>query len=650
LALLAHGRSRGGLQLRVALSAEAAAEGSDARESAADLLRRKASKGLTRYRGDGFDLDLGYVGERVVVVAAAADLREVARFLERRHPQSYKTVFLGAAPADASRLRGAVSEYALDPSTPPPLLLLPEFCYSVHAWLRAHPQNVMVVCDAAPGADLSGVLVSSFLLFSRAPAAADAAAAIAAFRAQRTLDGAALQLPSQRRYVEYAEQYLARERAFKAAAALSEHDMASPALFLPQRLVFIRSLSLRPLPRAVRPSAKEVWLEIRDPLSSTSTRGRVQPRRSKERGVLDFALAQLAPVTEDVLVEVFYATLFGRERLAALCFNTRLLERASLTLPKAELDGPHLDTQHRRFARDFAIELQFEFVDISLPALLAAPSAPPNPQQQPPQPPQQPQSPLSAFSDPPGSPASRDAVPRVLAFRRARLLRGADDTQALRALVAASNAAAAAATGSPSSPRAAPEDTPASPSTPTRLSLGGEAAASASGSDRIKPPPPPGPRPHVRALGPSPSSSSESLPQQGGEPGAPDERARAASVAARDALRVIAGGALPPEGEPAPAALSPRNRSVSAAAMAAAEIIGGGAPLHHPTRRRPSAPKSQLAVHLRAFRASEPAEPLAPAPVAATSQPRRIQPPPPPRPPPQRESEGEGEGEGEGEP
>ena len=160
-------------------------------------------------------MDLSYVTPRIVALAGPAppgappstpprdSLADVAAFFEARHGGHYAVFNVAAEPErayDAALFGGDVRCFSIEEHEAPPLALLVAFCDAASAFLAQDERNVVAVhCRAGTGR--TGVLVSALLLHSGA--AESAADALQAFAAARTLDGRAVTLPSQRRYVEY---------------------------------------------------------------------------------------------------------------------------------------------------------------------------------------------------------------------------------------------------------------------------------------------------------------------------------------------------------------------------------------------------------------------------------------------------------------
>ncbi|OAY35510.1 phosphatidylinositol 3,4,5-trisphosphate 3-phosphatase and protein-tyrosine-phosphatase PTEN2A [Manihot esculenta] len=199
----------------------------DSSRSAVKAMQAKARQAVSqnkrRYQEGGFDLDMAYITENIIAMGfPAGDLssglfgffegfyrnhmEEVINFFETNHKGKYKVYNLCSERLyDASRFEGKVACFPFDDHNCPPLQLIALFCKSAYSWLKEDIENVVVVhCKAGMGR--TGIMISSLLLFLKFFPTADEA--IDYFNRKRCLDGKALVLPSQIRYVKYFERTL----------------------------------------------------------------------------------------------------------------------------------------------------------------------------------------------------------------------------------------------------------------------------------------------------------------------------------------------------------------------------------------------------------------------------------------------------------
>ncbi|KAE9596683.1 hypothetical protein Lal_00007543 [Lupinus albus] len=185
--------------------------------------RHIVSQNKRRYQEDGFDLDMTYITENIIAMGFPGGdfssgvfgyiegfyrnhMEEVIRFFETNHKGKYKVYNLCSERLyDGSLFQGKVATFPFSDHNCPPIQLIASFCQSTYSWLKGDIQNVVVVhCKAGMGR--TGLMICSLLLFLKFFPTAEEA--IDYFNKKRCIDGKALVLPSQIRYVKYFEQTL----------------------------------------------------------------------------------------------------------------------------------------------------------------------------------------------------------------------------------------------------------------------------------------------------------------------------------------------------------------------------------------------------------------------------------------------------------
>ncbi|ESR39213.1 hypothetical protein CICLE_v10025539mg [Citrus x clementina] len=177
----------------------------DSSRSAVKAVQVKArhivSQNKRRYQEGEFDLDMTYITENIIAMGFPAGdissgffgyfeglyrnhMEEVIKFFETHHK---------------------VACFPFDDHNCPPIQLIASFCRSAYSWLKEDILNVVVVhCKA--GMARTGLMICSLLLFLKFFPTAEEA--IDYFNQKRCVDGKALVLPSQIRYVKYFERIL----------------------------------------------------------------------------------------------------------------------------------------------------------------------------------------------------------------------------------------------------------------------------------------------------------------------------------------------------------------------------------------------------------------------------------------------------------
>ncbi|XP_012489195.1 phosphatidylinositol 3,4,5-trisphosphate 3-phosphatase and protein-tyrosine-phosphatase PTEN2A [Gossypium raimondii] len=302
--------------------------------------RHMVSQNNRRYQEGEFDLDMTYITENIIAMGfPAGDLssglfgffegfyrnkmEEVIKFFETHHKGRYKVYNLCSERLyDASLFQGKVASFPFNDHNCPPFHLIKSFCQSAYSWLKEDIENVVVVhCKAGMGR--TGLMICSLLLFLKFFPTAEEA--IDYFNQKRCIDGKALVLPSQIRYVKYFKRILTR---------FNGEDQ-------PGRRCMIRGFRLHKCPYWIRPS-----ITISDhsgTLFSTSKHPKTKnlmPEdfwiKAPKKGIVIFAIPREPGLAE--VVGDFKIHFHDRQGDFYCWLNTTMIENRMI-LNASDLDG-----------------------------------------------------------------------------------------------------------------------------------------------------------------------------------------------------------------------------------------------------------------------------------------------------------------------
>ncbi|CAH2224797.1 tensin-2 isoform X2 [Pelobates cultripes] len=158
-----------------------------------------------------YDLDLTYITERIISVFFPTsveekryhnNLREVASMLRSKHEDKYLLFNLSRKRHDITRLNPKVQDFFWPDCHAPALDVICSICKAMEAWLNSDPQHVVVLhCQGNQGK--TGVVIASYMHYSKVSASVDQALSTLAMR-KFCEDKVSVSLhPSQRRYINY---------------------------------------------------------------------------------------------------------------------------------------------------------------------------------------------------------------------------------------------------------------------------------------------------------------------------------------------------------------------------------------------------------------------------------------------------------------
>mmetsp|Transcript_39533 Transcript_39533/g.98947 ORF Transcript_39533/g.98947 Transcript_39533/m.98947 type:complete len:539 (-) Transcript_39533:219-1835(-) len=316
-----------------------------------NMIRRMVSKNKRRFEEDGFSLDLTYVTPQIIAMGFPSDgvegsfrnnVKDVYRFFETRHPDSYLIVNLCSERIyDPSIFHNRVEFWPFDDHQPPPFEMMRPICTRIQAFLQEKEDNVVAVhCKAGKGR--TGVVTVCLLLQLGICGTADEA--LSCYGQCRTVDGEGVTVKSQRRYCRYFAQNLGMVR--------------------PMHQVSITHINIVDPP----PGYSHAMARLGGPGFGKEgvLQGSVAPSRHPETGlpllVIDGCDLMIRGDVHMRIVATKAAGMFRGETEETICsawFHTSFMpDNGVQCFSVDELDGgPIKDKQRRVFNKSFGIEI-----------------------------------------------------------------------------------------------------------------------------------------------------------------------------------------------------------------------------------------------------------------------------------------------------
>ncbi|MCQ2819448.1 MAG: hypothetical protein MJ252_19470, partial [archaeon] len=182
-------------------------------------LKHLVSKKKIRFINEDFDLDMAYITDRVIAMGFPSigcekvyrnSITDIMSFFERYHKGNVKIYNLCLEKVRIyNRSLFNRSKVALFPSldhNPCPVQLILEFCVDICLWLINYKDSVAAIhCKAGKGR--TGLMICSYLIFSGL--CKNRQDAVDYYGGMRTKNNRGVTIPSQLRYIDYFESFLA---------------------------------------------------------------------------------------------------------------------------------------------------------------------------------------------------------------------------------------------------------------------------------------------------------------------------------------------------------------------------------------------------------------------------------------------------------
>lgn len=312
--------------------------------------RTLVSQNKRRFQQDGFDLDLGYVHPRIIVMGyPAVGLEslfrnprvEVQQFLNQRHGDDYFVYNFCDEPKRSyptSIFKERVKHFSIEDHNVPSLQMMTTFCDDAAAWLDTKAEHIVVLhCKAGKGR--AGMMAC--MLFLRMGFSASAAEAIERYNRERVHDRRGLTVVSQKKWVHY-------------YAALLEQTL-TPGKGIQEPTLTIQSIKLNNTLTAARLPKLRLRIFTLHPNESS------KKLIHQQVGSYEFELQE--EVRGCVLLEFHRERVNGcmRTQYFKIWFNTYFLhpdkDTGRVVFPRSEMDWAARDKKYRRLPAAFELEM-----------------------------------------------------------------------------------------------------------------------------------------------------------------------------------------------------------------------------------------------------------------------------------------------------
>lgn len=264
------------------------------------------------------------------------DIQQVAAYLDHKHRDHYMIFNLSERNYDFDLFHRRVVDYGWPDHHGPPLLMLINVVTAIDRWLRADSRNVAIVhCLAGRGR--TGTAICSYLCY--AGYFASMAKALQYYANVRSNKGKGVTQPSQLRYCKYIDIILNQNLTPKPKCVSITRLTLTPVPTMTSQL------GIRPILNIYRyaPGVQElIWTSTKE--------GAELPFFGPREGEITFDIADLPPITGDVMIKMSHATSWmwigtKSDVVLRLILNTSFLADGTnvLTLNKRDLDITHKD-------------------------------------------------------------------------------------------------------------------------------------------------------------------------------------------------------------------------------------------------------------------------------------------------------------------
>ncbi|XP_072515029.1 putative tyrosine-protein phosphatase TPTE isoform X2 [Salminus brasiliensis] len=327
------------------------------------VTRRMVSENKRRYQKDGFDLDLTYVTDRVIAMSFPSSgkqalyrnpIKEVARFLDTKHPDHYRVYNLCSEKAyDPLFFHYRVQRVMIDDHNVPSLEDMLTYTASVREWMAADSSNIIAIhCKGGKGR--TGTMVCTWLIDSdQFESAQDSLDYFGERRTDKSMSSKfqGVETPSQSRYVGYYE------------IMKNKYNRQLP----PPQSLKIKSLRIHSIAGVGKGNGSDLKMriivkkeQVFQCVCATQENCTLFPDTGNNAVII--SLQEGPVVCGDV--KVMFDSSAGLPKGYEDCpfyfwFNTSFVENNRLYLSREELDNPHKPKTWDIYKEDFGLTVSF---------------------------------------------------------------------------------------------------------------------------------------------------------------------------------------------------------------------------------------------------------------------------------------------------
>jgi len=322
------------------------------------FLKHIVSKKKRRFKADGFDLDLSYIGKHLIAMGFPASnmeaayrnsMSEVQKFLNKYHKGHYKVYNLCSERHYKETEFEKVAVYGFDDHNACPWKLLFDCCTDIQTFLKADEKNNVAVVHCKAGKGRTGLVLSAYLLF--AGICKTAAEALEMFGRERTSNNKGVTIPSQMRYVRYMEFYLSKYK---------DKAQEFPIKGVPLKIV---NFKLFPMADFDVGGGCDPYFILSDSAGKKFYNYKKKNKIAEWRKSGPHDIKCEIPIQGDVLISFYdHDAVSSDDKMFACWINTSFIRKSTIAFTKSELDKAVKDKKCAHFPKDFYVEITFSGV------------------------------------------------------------------------------------------------------------------------------------------------------------------------------------------------------------------------------------------------------------------------------------------------